>query len=127
MRVNGDGTFTASAFWPQWTQTWVAQVQSLVDENYSAQSNPVTLTVTNVTPTLTLTSKPTTVTYGKAAVVTGTLTYPTGTTQAPVAGEPVWISTVPGNTGGHGRSVNTNAKGDFSLSLPYVASAAAKL
>ncbi len=125
--VNGNGTFTASAFWPQWTQTWVAQVQSLVDENYSAQSNPVTLTVTSVTPTLTLTSKPTTVTYGKAAVVTGTLTYPTGTTQAPVAGEPVWISTDPGNTRGHGRSTNTNAKGDFSLSLPDVASAAAKL
>jgi hypothetical protein len=122
--VKGDGTFTVSAFWPQWTQTYVVQVESDIDaKNYIAQSSPVTLTVTTVTPTLTLTSRPTTVTDGKAAVVTGTLTYPTGTTQAPAAGQQVWISTDPGNSGGHGRSTTTDAKGDFSLRLPYVASA----
>ena len=86
-------------------------------------SNVVTLNVTTTTPTLTITSKPATVTFGKAATVTGRLTYPSGTTQAPVAGQLVWGST---STNGTGNTyATTDANGDFTLTMPKVASASA--
>jgi hypothetical protein len=122
--VSGTGAFSTSAFDPQWTQSYEVDVLGSAGiRNYFAVSNVVTLNVTTTTPTLTITSRPATVTFGKAATVTGRLTYPTGTTQAPVAGQLVWGST---STNGTGNTyATTDANGDFTLTMPKVASASA--
>ena len=113
--ISSDGTFSDLDFTPSASESVEAEVVGA--DVVSSESAPVALTVTSVTPTLSLTVNPVTETYGKPVTVTGTLSGTSGSTSAPVAGQPVWVSTSTSSAGALATGT-TAGNGGFSMTLP---------